>query len=191
MKPLSVGRIPAEIGLRWLVNQPIHTMAPGMCSLEQLEQDVAAVEKQPAALSNEEQAEVERIRLEIDRYTCRICDRVCQAVCEKNLPIDMLIHHDVMYEHYRNLGLEGYLAYPMTAWARKNAEATFSRRLAALQGCTRCGRCEEVCPHGVRIMDMFDRMIDDHLRVIEAVKEQGWSDQYEEAQAPFKSKRLK
>jgi hypothetical protein len=70
-----VGQIPAEIGLRWLVNQRrtqqrplaqqrplVHTIVPGMSCLEHLEMDVAAVE---------------RYRSKLDRETCRICDERC------------------------------------------------------------------------------------------------------------------
>ena len=56
MKPVSVGMAPAEISLRWLANQPIHTMVPGMTTMEHLKVDVAAVEREPLALSVKEQS---------------------------------------------------------------------------------------------------------------------------------------
>jgi len=174
MKPLSVGKLPAEIGLRWLANQPIHTMAPGMSSLEHLALDVAAVERQPLALSAAEQAEVERCRQALDRQTCRICEGVCQAVCEQGMQIDWMIHHDVLYEHYRNLGLEAFLASSLTDWVRGGIEAHFARRLAAVQACTRCGLCEKRCPHGLPILDMLEQMLADHPPLIEAVQSAAW-----------------
>ena len=40
MKPLNAGLAPAEVGLPWLANQPMHVMAPGMSDIAHLEQDV-------------------------------------------------------------------------------------------------------------------------------------------------------
>jgi predicted aldo/keto reductase-like oxidoreductase len=185
MKPLSVGKIPADVGLRWLANQPIHTMVPGMSCLEHLEMDVAAVERKPLALSREEEAEVEHWRVRLDRRACRICQDACQAVCEKGLPIDMMIHHDVLYEHYRNLGLKGFLEYPLTPWVKRVIGDHFSRRLARLQECTWCGLCEEHCPHGVRVLDMLEQMLQDHPPLIEAVRERGWAERFKDAEPPW------
>ena len=185
MKPLSVGKIPAEIGLRWLANQPIHTIVPGMSSLEHLALDVAALEREPRALSPSEQAEVERCRGELDRQTCRICQGACQAVCEQGLEIDWMIHHDVLYEHYRNLGPEGFLDAPLTGWVKGGIETHFGRRLAAVQACTRCGLCEARCPHGLPIMDMLEQMLADHPLLIEAVRERGWASEYGDAKSPW------
>ena len=185
MKPLSVGKVPADLGLRWLVNCPIHTAVPGMSSLEHLEMDVAAVEREPMTLSPEEEAKIERCRQELDRYTCRICDRVCQPACEKNLPIDLMIHHDVLYEHYRNLGLGAFLASPLTPWAKKAAEGHFGRRLDAAQSCTRCGLCEELCPYHLPVMDMLEEMLENLPPLIRAVQERGWAEQHKDAQHPY------
>jgi predicted aldo/keto reductase-like oxidoreductase len=187
MKPLSVGKLPAEIGLRWLANQPIHTMVPGMSSLEHLALDVAAVERQPLTLSPAEETEVERCRQELDRRTCRICEEACQAVCEQGMQIDWMIHHDVLYEHYRNLGLEAFLESSLTDWARGGMEAHFARRLAVVQACTHCGLCEERCPHGLPILDMLEQMLADHPPLIEAVRERGWSTTYADARPPWHS----
>lgn len=185
MKPLSVGKIPAGLGLRWLANQPIHTMVPGMSSLDHLETDVAAVMQEPAALSLQEEVEIERCRQELDRQTCRICDRVCQSVCERNLPIDFIIHHDVLYEHYRNLGIEAFLAYPMTPWAKRTAEAHFAARLAAARSCTRCGRCEELCPYHLPVMQMLQDIAASLPPVIGALQAREWGTRYQEAIPPY------
>jgi predicted aldo/keto reductase-like oxidoreductase len=187
MKPLSVGKIPATIGLRWLANQPIHTVVPGISSLEHLALDVAAVEREPRALSPAETAEIERCRQELDRQTCRICQGMCQAVCEQGLAIDWMIHHDVLYEHYRNLGMEAFLDSSLTPWAKGEIEAHFIGRLAAVQSCTRCGLCEERCPHQVPILDMLEQMLVDHPLLIEAARERGWSSAYGDAVPPWRT----
>ena len=174
MKPLSVGMIPAEVGLPWLMNQPIHTMVPGMSSLEHVERDVACVERNPVALSPQEEAEVERWRQKLDNQVCRICDDICQP-CEGGLPISWMIHHDVWYNHYLNMGLQAFLDYPWERAARKGLEQHFSRRLAAAQKCTRCGLCEERCPYHLKILDKIEQFLDDHPPLIAALKERGWA----------------
>ena len=120
MKPVSVGMIPAEIALPWLMNQPIHTMVPGISSLEQLELDVQAVERDPVALSPAEEAEVARWQGALNDDVCRICQEhnppceggVCQVVHVApslgrhwRVGLSWLIHHDVWYNHYLNMGL--------------------------------------------------------------------------------------
>jgi len=184
MKPVSMGTIPPEVALPWLANQPIHTMVPGMTTIEHLERDVAAVERDPMALSPEEEAEAERWRQKLDQETCHICDEICQP-CEAGLRISMMIHHDVSYNHYRNMGLEAFLDHPWAPWFKKRVESHFARRLSMLQSCTRCGLCEERCPYHLPIMGMLERMLEDHLPLIEAVKERGWSSEYEDAKSPY------
>jgi predicted aldo/keto reductase-like oxidoreductase len=146
--------------------------------------DVAAVERQPRHLSEEEEAEVERHRTKLDRETCRICDERCQTVCDAGMQISWMIHHDVLYEHYRNLGLEAFLEYPLTSWARTGVESHFARRLALVQACTRCRRCEEQCPYHLPILERLQQMQRDHPPLIEAVRARGWSTQDEDAALP-------
>ena len=191
MKPLSVGKLPAHLALRWLRTQPIHTIAAGMSALQHLEIDLAAVEQEPAALSAGEKAEAERIRQARahTREACRLCQDLCQSVCEQKLPIPHMIHTDVLHEHYRNLGLEAFLEYPLTAWAKKSIERHFVERLERARACTHCGLCEEQCPQGVPIMDLLEQMLEDHPPLIAAVQERGWQEQHADAVYPFQSRR--
>jgi uncharacterized protein len=184
MKPLSVGKIPAGIGLRWLVNQPIHCIIPGMSSLQHLEMDVAAVEQVPEPLSAEEEIEVARCRSTMDALTCRICHQTCESVCEAGMPISWMIHHDVLYEQYRNLGLDGFMAFPLAPWAREAIESHFSRRLTIVQTCTRCGLCQKACPHHLPIMDMLEEMLENHPPLLDAARAKGWSSEHQDASTP-------
>lgn len=174
MKPLSVGLIPAEVGLPWLANQPIHSMVPGICSLEQLEQDARLLERDPLALAPKEEALTEEWRVKLEQQVCRICDDF-EACCEAGLHVSTLIHHDVWYNHYRNLGLQVFLDYPWAPGARKSLEAHFTRRLAMLQRCTRCHKCEERCPYGLPVVDMIEAMLADHPPLIAALHAKGWA----------------
>jgi Fe-S oxidoreductase len=102
-----------------------------------------------------------------------------------------MIHTDVLYEHYRNLGLEAFLEFPLTAWVKKSIKGHFSRRLERAQACTRCGLCEEQCPHGVPIVDLLEQMLENHPPLIEAARARGWEAQYADAVHPYPSSRRK
>jgi len=185
MKPVSVGTIPAHVALPWLMNQPIHTMVPGVSTLAQLEENVAAVERKTVALSPEEEAEVERWRQRLDNQTCRICDHLCGPDCEAKLFISATIHHDVWYNHYRNLGLEAFLAQPWAPWAKRSLEGHFTWQLEQIRKCTFCGKCEEHCPYHLPVMDMLRTMIADHPPLIEALHKLGWATQFTDSESPY------
>lgn len=176
MKPVSVGMLPAELALPWLANQPIHTMVPGMSSLEHLELDVRVLERAPMALTPEEIAQIEAVRRRVDPITCRICDGFCSP-CPEGINIPSMIYHDVWYNLYRNMGLEAFLAHPWHPGARKLFERHFRRRLEILSACTGCRECEARCPYGLAIVDMLEDQKVDHVPVIKALAELGWADE--------------
>ncbi len=185
MKPVDAGLAPAEVALPWLANQPIHTMAPGISTMEHLEADYRALSRASMPLTAAEEAEVERWRQRLEHRSCRICDRVCQPVCEAGIHIDHLLYHDVFYNEYKTLGLERLLALPLAGWAKGHMERAFARRLELIRSCTHCGKCEAVCPHGLPIMQMMDDMVDEHLALLEAVCERGWTEAYRAARSPY------
>jgi predicted aldo/keto reductase-like oxidoreductase len=190
MKPLNAGLVPAEVCLPWLANQPIHVMAPGVSTIEQLEADVAALDRSPMALSASEQAEVERWRQDMDRETCRICDRVCQAVCEQGLSIDWILYHNVFHNEFRRLGIQGFLEHPFAPWVKGHAEATFRATVADLETCTHCGKCEQVCPHHLPVMDMLEQIKEDQLALLQALAQTDWTAQYQDVDSPITAQTL-
>ena len=190
MKPMNVGLVPAKVCLPWLANQPIHVMAPGVSTIEQLELDAAVLDRHPTALSPDEEAEVERWQAKMDRETCRICDRVCQVVCEKGLSIDWLLYHNVFQNELRRLGAKGYVEYPFAPWVKEQAERTFSHTVAVLQSCNRCGKCEQVCPHNLPVMDLLERIKEQQVGLLEEIKQANWSESYKDADTPYSKKAL-
>ena len=80
------------------------------------------------------QAGVLEVEAAIEQHAGRACG-------EQGLQIDWMIHHDVLYEHYRNLGMEAFLDASLTPWAKEGAEAHFARRLAAVPYTDRCASC--------------------------------------------------
>ncbi len=185
MKPVDAGLAPAEVALPWLANQPIHTMVPGISTMEHLEADYRALDRAAMPLTPAEEAAVERWRQRLEHRSCRICDRVCQPGCEAGIQIDYMLYHDVFYNEYKTLGLEGLFATPLADWVKGRMERAFSRRLALIQSCTHCGKCEAACPYGLPIMQLLDDMVEEHLAVIEAVRERGWTQTYGDAPSPY------
>jgi len=171
MKPVNVGLAPASVSLPWLANQPIHVMAAGVSNIEQLELDVAVLDRPTMALSAEEAAEVERWRRATDQQTCHICDKVCQVVCEPGLPIDHLIYHDVFQNELRRMGAQAFAHYPFAAWVKQQAEHIFAHSLAMLQTCTHCGKCEAACPYHLPVMAMLDSIKAQKQEVLEEIKQ--------------------
>lgn len=182
MKPINAYNVlPAQVALPWLATQPIHTMVPGVSTIEHLEQNAAALDRKSWELTPAEQVEVERWREKLDHETCRICAdsegvHPCQAVCEANLPIDMMLYHDVFYNEYNALGLEQLLQTALANPVKARYAAHFERRLELVRACTHCGRCEEICPHQLPIRARIDRMLEDHVQLIEAVRAAGWDE---------------
>jgi predicted aldo/keto reductase-like oxidoreductase len=190
MKPLNAGLLPAEVALPWLANQPVHVMAAGVSTIEQLEADVAALAREPMALSAEEETQAERWRRELDARTCRICDGACQAACEQGLPIDWLIYHNVFQNELRRLGIQGFLAYPFAPWVKRQAESMFTNTLAQLRSCSHCAKCEAACPHGLPVMAMLAQIEAEQAAMVEALRESGWAEAYRAAPSPLTAETL-
>jgi predicted aldo/keto reductase-like oxidoreductase len=190
MKPVNVGLVPAEVCLPWLANQPIHVMAPGLSTMEHLEKDVSVLEREPMDLSQDELAQIQYWQDKMDTETCRICDKACHVVCEQELSIAYMAYHNVFQNELRRLGAKGFVEYPFAPWVKERAEFIFSTGLAQLEMCTHCGKCEEVCPYHLPVMDILERVKENHREVLKLIKEINWSAKNREADSPFSDKVL-
>jgi len=185
MKPMSVGMAPARLALPWLATQSVHALVPGVSTMAQLELDAAVLDRAPMTLTAQEEEEVEGWRQRLDNAACRICDRVCQPVCEAKIPIDVYLYHDTFYNQYRALGLDGFLAAPAAPWMRAAAEAHFARGVESMRACTHCGKCDQTCPYGLPVEAMLAKTAADFETLLEAVKEAGWQSRYAGAPSPY------
>ncbi|MBQ3795339.1 MAG: aldo/keto reductase [Butyrivibrio sp.] len=137
---------PAELGLRWLWDQPAVTcVLSGMNSMEMLEENVRiASSAGPHSYTEEDFALIEDIRKiikEREKVGCTGC-RYCMP-CPKGVDIPGIFHHyNLMYmekkstarfEFAQNLGL------------RK--EPGFATQ------CISCGKCEQHCPQHINIRE--------------------------------------
>ena len=121
----------------------------------------------------------------IEHYDQKQVDRLCQAVCEPRITIDWQIYHNVYQNELRRLGVNGFLEYPFAEWFKRNAEATFTSTLGNLQTCTKCGKCEQVCPYHLPIMDMIEHIKEQQADLIQEIKKAGWSETYRNASSPL------
>jgi len=163
MKPLGTGIIPPRIALRWLVNQPIATAVPGAISVAEVEENVVAGAGD-LSLSEQEQREVEAIRRRLDKVRCRICQR-CEP-CPKGISIGMTLGTDMIWDHWRNMGVDAFRAMN---WGRLAMEIDLPRRqrlVATVEECDGCGLCERRCPYGLQVISRLREMLPGHREII-------------------------
>ena len=146
LKASGTGYTPAELGLRWLWNQPgVTCVLSGMNSMEMVEENIrVASDAAPGLLTDEDLALVSRIRdiiREREKVGCTGC-RYCMP-CPKGVDIPGIFHYyNLMYlekkgpvrmEYARNAGL--------------SREPGFADR------CVGCGKCESHCPQHLPIRE--------------------------------------
>ena len=144
MKPLAGGAIDdATLGLRFIANNPdVTVVIPGMATLDEAKQNLAAVED-ASPLSAEEQAKIAEIRKTLGTQFCRRCN-YC-APCAAGISI------------YTQFLLEGYYQrYNLKEWAT----ARYNAQEKKASDCIGCGICESRCPYDLPIRDMMKRVAD-------------------------------
>ena len=168
MKPLATGLLPASLALKWLLNQPVASIVPGITTLEELEED-AAVGHAPHALTDEEVRQVEEVRRSLEHVRCRICAG-CRP-CPQEIPIELILGTDVVYDHYRTMGPERFRAFPWLPEKLARELPEREARIAQIASCTRCGACEARCPHSLPVMDMLQATLPAMRDIVRIVTE--------------------
>ena len=141
MKPMAGGALDdATLAMRFLAqNENISIAIPGMETIAELEQNVAAFADK-APLSAQENEKIEAIRKELGNSFCRRCN-YCSP-CTAGISIYSVL----LFSGY-------YTRYNLVEWAsgRYNAmEKTAS-------DCIGCGVCEPRCPYGLPIREMMTK----------------------------------
>ena len=133
MKPLSGGFVqPVEKAFRYTYSQDVHTMISGMVSVEEVKQNLAALEREVEA---EEKRELEALATDLSAHNCRRCN---YCSCPLDIPIpDMMISSVVR----RELGLlpKGQAFY------EKHKSKIVS--CADYEPCREKPLCEDKCPY--------------------------------------------
>ena len=141
MKPLAGGALEdATLAMRFIAQNPdVSVVIPGMYSVEELEQNLAAVQN-TSPLTEQELAQIETIRKELGTQFCRRCN-YCQP-CSAGIGISGIFV------------LEGYLQrYGLGDWAKARYAATPKKA----GDCIGCGACEARCPYQLPIREMLAR----------------------------------
>ena len=141
MKPLAGGALEdARLALRFIRQNPdVSVIIPGMHSIEEIEQNLAAV-NDASPLTDEELSKIARVRDELGTQFCRRCD-YCQP-CAAGISISGIFV------------LEGYLQrYGLGDWAKTR----YSGMTTKASACLKCGACESRCPYQLPIRQMLER----------------------------------
>lgn len=138
MKPLAGGAFPnAGLALRFVLEQPVSTVIPGMDSLQQLEENVKA-SRGPLPLSEEERDRLAEEAGRLGAIFCRRCE-YCRP-CSQGIDIPTVFLFD------------GYFCrYNLQEWARERYRAL----KATADQCIGCGECEQRCPYNLPIREML------------------------------------
>jgi len=141
MKPLAGGALEdASLAMRFIAQNPdVSVVIPGMHSVDELEQNLAAA-MDASPLSEAELAKIDAIRKELGTQFCRRCN-YCQP-CSAGIGISGIFV------------LEGYLnRYGLGDWAK----ARYAAMGKKAGDCIGCGVCESRCPYQLPIRDMLAR----------------------------------
>ncbi len=143
MKPLAGGAIDdARLAMRFLAQNPhVSVVIPGMASVAELEENLAAYENK-VPLTEPELKKMEAIRKSLGTQFCRRCN-YC-APCTAGIQIPNVF----MMEGY-------YTRYNLKEWAtgRYNAMPQYA------SDCVDCGACEERCPYNLPIRQMLKKAV--------------------------------
>ena len=141
MKPLAGGALEdATLALRFIRQNPdVSVVIPGMYSVDEVRQNLAAMED-ASPLTAQELERIDAIRRELGTQFCRRCN-YCQP-CTAGIGISGIFV------------LEGYLQrYGLGDWAK--ARYTGMEKKAG--DCIGCGACEARCPYQLPIREMLAR----------------------------------
>lgn len=139
MKPLAGGALEdARLALRFAADNPdVTILIPGMATLDEAAQNLAALED-GTPLSSHEQEKIELVRAALGTQFCRRCN-YC-APCSAGISIPSVFLMDGYLTRY---GLEG--------WARDRYNGLDKKA----SDCIGCGKCEPRCPYGLPIREML------------------------------------
>ena len=142
MKPLAGGAIDdATLALRFITQNPaVSVVIPGMATVEEAEQNLAAA-SDTSALSEQENAKMQAIRKELGTQFCRRCN-YC-APCTAGISI------------YSMFLMQGYHdRYNLKEWSKER----YNAMAKTASDCVDCGVCETRCPYNLPIRQMLKKV---------------------------------
>lgn len=144
MKPLAGGAYSRpDLALRFLLQQEVSTIIPGVDSIEQVSQNAELAQvRQPLT-----EVELEYLTLEAQKVGNRFCRR-----CEycKPCPQGIDIPSCFIFEGY-------FERYNLPGWAKERYQGLSVKADA----CEECGLCETRCPYNLPIREMLQKVHQD------------------------------
>ena len=144
MKPLAGGAIDEpDLALRYIVkNDGVSVVIPGMYSVQEVENNVKAVEnKEP--FTEEELTRIEKVKKDLGGSFCRRCNYCAPCTVGINIPFMFL--------------LQGYYErYGLKDWAKER----YNTAAVKASACVQCGACEGRCPYNLPIRSMLKKVTD-------------------------------
>ena len=143
MKPLAGGALEdATLAMRFICANPnVSVVIPGMAEEKELHQNLAAT-SDPAPLSADELASMEKIRTELGGNFCRRCGYCAPCSAGIGIPAALIA--------------EGYaLRYGLRSYAEQRYAASGN----PASSCVDCGLCEERCPYHLPIRQMLQHLV--------------------------------
>ena len=138
MKPVGGGNFTnAPLAIKWCLNQPISVAIPGFATVQEVEEGVA-VARGDISLTDDERAELTRMKSELDQRTCRRC-RYCEP-CPNGVQIMMLMHGRTII---RRMGPARFKDFGA------------ARIIASAAQCKECGECLAKCPYQLPIPELI------------------------------------
>lgn len=142
MKPLAGGAIDdATLALRFIAANPnVTVVIPGMADIQELEQNIAAVNS-AGPLTAQEQEKIQNLRDTLGTQFCRRCNYCAPCTVGINIPFVFT--------------LEGYFSrYDLKDWALERYGTCASKA----SDCIGCGDCETRCPYQLPIRQMMQNV---------------------------------
>ncbi|MBR5474738.1 MAG: aldo/keto reductase [Lachnospiraceae bacterium] len=141
MKPLAGGAIDnGSLAMRFIAQNPnVTVVIPGMATLDELAQNLAAMEDE-SALTEDELAGIKKYKDELGTNFCRRCNYCAPCTVGIGIPAVFL--------------MEGYYSrYGLQDWAKER----YNAMPVKAKDCIGCGVCETRCPYDLPIREMLKR----------------------------------
>ncbi len=127
--------------VRWVVANPHVDTAPvSMRSLEQLEGNIAALQRPPGG---DDRQLLSMTLRDIGPYYCRMCNR-CEGTCRRQLPVADLMRFVLYHDGYGDVE-RAHAAYRL-----------MPDRIRRVR-CQDCATCTVTCPNGVHVQEQIVR----------------------------------
>ena len=149
MKPMAGGNIESgSLAVRFILDNPAVTVAiPGMAAVSEVEENAAAAGDH-SPLTDEEKAQIQKIRQELGSQFCRRCNYCAPCTVGISIPNVFLF--------------AGYLRrYDLAGWARSR----YDSQAVKADACVECGECESRCPYQLPIREMLKKAHEELMAV--------------------------